>query len=57
VTPSVHSLVTSFVLCSYPNVPHRIHDKAGQASNEVDDCPVNDTFLLQEEQAHLVYIK
>jgi hypothetical protein len=57
VTPSAHSLVTSFVLCSHPDAPHRIHDKAGQAPNEAGDCSVNGTFLLQEGQAHLVYIK
>jgi hypothetical protein len=57
VTPSAHSVVTSFVLCSHPDAPHRIHDKAGQAPNEAGDCSVNGTFLLQEGQAHLVYIK
>jgi hypothetical protein len=57
VTPSIHSLVTSFELCSSPNAPYRIHGKAGQARIEAGNCLVNDTILLQEERGHLLYIK
>ena len=54
VTPSIHSDVTSLELCGYSNAPHMIRDKADQAPIEDGSCPVNDTFLLQEELVHLI---
>jgi len=52
VTP-IHSAVTSLELCGCSNAPHMIRDKADQAPIEDGSCPVNDTFLLQEELVHL----
>jgi hypothetical protein len=52
--PSIHSHVTRLELCGHSNAAHMIRDKAGQAQIEDGSCPVNDTFLLQEELAHLI---
>ena len=54
VTPSIHSHVTHLELCGHSNAAHMIRGKAGQAPFEDGSCPVNDTFLLQEELAHLI---
>ena len=54
---STRQPVTSLDLCdlhSCVTALRMIHGKADRARTEADSCPVNDTFLWQEELAHLI---
>lgn len=55
--PSIDSHVTRLELYGRSNAAHMIRDKAGQAPFEDGSCPVNGTFLLQEELVHLIQIR